>query len=132
MPWQRDEAIGLMVPGRSGGSNREILLIDKTAGGKHICNVLPKGRFDLEQATYLSIALSIAGDHEGTQNLVKLLTAASAAEHGLRIGEYIQLNTGMVIPSSMPMNVGGRQASRDGQRPGVFGRRKQVSQEEHE
>jgi hypothetical protein len=131
MPWQNDPAIGMMVPGRSGNSNREILQIDKGAGGANICNVLVKGRFDIEQATYLSIALSIAGDHEGTKNFVKLLTAATAGENGLRIGEYIQLNTGMVVPGSMPTNVDSLpRPSGDGHRQNILSRRKRPTQVE--
>lgn len=114
MPMRTDN-LGVPVPFGSGSSDKEILIIDKAGGGSHICNVFPKGRFDLEEAAILTILESIGDGDDGTDNFLKVWTATSAGEGGLRVGEFIQLRTGMIAPSAMPMNMAARmQMRRDG------------------
>jgi len=111
----RNNDLGVPVPFGSGSSDKEILVIDKEGGGRHICNVFPKGRFDLEEAALLTILESIGDGDPGTDNFLKVWTATSAGEGGLRIGEFIQLRTGMIVPSAMPTNLPTRmQMRRDG------------------
>lgn len=116
MPFRNDD-LGTPVPFGGSSQDKIILEIDKSAGGTHLCNVFPKGRYDLEEGALLTIIGQIGEGDKGTEDFIKYWVATSAAEGGLRVGEFIQLRTGMISPSAMPVNPGMklRFFGRDGQ-----------------
>jgi len=94
--------LGFMQPMGGGSRAREFLHLKKGHDAlTDAINSLSKSNFNRQEASLLSIILSIGGDDTGTHKFAQFMEASSLAEGGRARREGLMSDAGMLVPSWM-------------------------------